>query len=1193
MRQQQQQSNQMYQQQQPRPQSAWKQQQQQMQPQQPSWKQFTGGYGGGGFGGGFASYNTGIPQFTQVNTGGYAVPNNTMMSTGTAPKFELAKTTKVVLATPDGEVKLEVDDKKTQKDLDVKPKSEQTTNTNVNSDKGTPADPVSTNKKTDSEDKKTATAIAPTVEPTGSSNKDAKESKDADAESKDTKDTKDAKDSESKDAGASSTSDEPTKYVPPSRRGKSVGTASTPPPSDPKSTAVSTETAKETSPESTDASTTDKSEDTKSSAVSGKPSKREDVRPKPLVTNSKAAKLGSPKSAGNLGMVKSFSMDNINGKVQAQLGSGKTVEYKDGQFSPLNPQGKKQYDKDFLLKFKDENMEKPFDLDLSVIKVNNDDRKHKRNNNSHGGKHNKYDNNYSNSNSRKNNGRYNNDHGHGGGRRHKGRKGKNRRQERDLPPVEPLKKGENGWVPHSKTGGSDEESPLEVLLRKTRGLLNKLTWEKFETLYEQIMDLGIDSAEIMEGMISEIFDKALDEPTWGPLYAELCARMKEEVSSFDDPNSEKPITFKRLLLDKCQKSFETRENVEDVEGYDEMNDEDKELARVKIKRKMLGNIRFIGELFKLGMLTANIMHECLRQLLTYEDVPEEADLECLAKLLTTIGKTLDTEDNAKNMSAYFARINTITKDKRLPARVRFMLIDVVDLRKDKWVPRRNDNAPKTIAEVHKEAAEAKRKELQELNKNSKGGGRKYGKKGRNNRNGGRDNDNWKGKGKNRGSRNNNDRGNNDRGNNGNSSSSRNNNRNNKRGSSSSNPNKSSSLDNLASEASSEDTGPSEQERIETVERKSMSLLREFLQIRDIKEAMLCIDDLNAPELLHKALETMINYAFEAKTKEIEPVGDLVEAMAEREDMPKAVFKKAFDNILENLQETMMDAPNAWKTLAQLLGRALVAKGLPSDYIVEALTELNDLVEKGIVIKIVCEAFVTIEDQKSQPHVCEVIREAELKDLEMFMPLMERNTGELDTILKEYGLQYVSEAYDESMMISEAEEEEETEVNCGEQILAKLEKGESASDILQWIQANVEEERRTTADFAQLITATMSDFLAISCLPKGVFAAIKEPKEEMKTKEKELMQEYQTLLKRFLGDGDTVAMQVAGLYGVQEVANKRSFPKGWVGRMFHNLYELELIYDPEAFNTWKESEDETGGKQSTIKEAAAFFEFLKE
>lgn len=68
--------------------------------------------------------------------------------------------------------------------------------------------------------------------------------------------------------------------------------------------------------------------------------------------------------------------------------------------------------------------------------------------------------------------------------------------------------------------------------------------------------------------------------------------------------------------------------------------EELEEAKDKARRRSIGNIRFIGELFKLKMLTEAIMHDCVVKLLKNHD---EESLECLCRLLTTIGKDLDFE----------------------------------------------------------------------------------------------------------------------------------------------------------------------------------------------------------------------------------------------------------------------------------------------------------------------------------------------------------------------------------------------------------------------------------------------------------------------------------------------------------------------------------------------------------------------
>lgn len=70
------------------------------------------------------------------------------------------------------------------------------------------------------------------------------------------------------------------------------------------------------------------------------------------------------------------------------------------------------------------------------------------------------------------------------------------------------------------------------------------------------------------------------------------------------------------------------------------------------------------------------------------------------------------------MQEYFGRMQDIvsrsaqSKDGgKISSRIRFMLQDVIDLRAHKWIPRRNENNPKTIDEIQKEA-ESERLDMQ-------------------------------------------------------------------------------------------------------------------------------------------------------------------------------------------------------------------------------------------------------------------------------------------------------------------------------------------------------------------------------------------------------------------------------------------------------------------------------------------------
>ena len=114
----------------------------------------------------------------------------------------------------------------------------------------------------------------------------------------------------------------------------------------------------------------------------------------------------------------------------------------------------------------------------------------------------------------------------------------------------------------------------------------------------------------------------------------------------------------------------------------------------RARHRFLGYIQFIGELNNLKMLADGIMHKIIRRLLMQTD---EESLECLCLLLNTIGKQLEECTESKIVAGYdkgimsfdhyFGKMEGLVKDKKVPARVRFLIQDVIDLRKRNWIPR--------------------------------------------------------------------------------------------------------------------------------------------------------------------------------------------------------------------------------------------------------------------------------------------------------------------------------------------------------------------------------------------------------------------------------------------------------------------------------------------------------------------------
>lgn len=264
---------------------------------------------------------------------------------------------------------------------------------------------------------------------------------------------------------------------------------------------------------------------------------------------------------------------------------------------------------------------------------------------------------------------------------------------------------------------SDKE---EAKQRQLKAILNKLTPQNFEKLFEQVKEVNIDNPGTLAGVISQIFDKALMEPTFCEMYANFCSDLSLVLPDFNE-NDEK-ITFKRLLLNKCQEEFERGEREEaeaektEEEGEVKQTQEEREEKRVKARRRMLGNIRLIGELYKKKMLTERIMHECIKKLLGQSQSPDEEDIEALCKLMSTIGEMIDHSKAKEHMDAYFDIMANLSTNQRYSSRVRFMLKDAIDLRRNKWQQRRKVEGPKKIEEVHRDAAQERQAQATRLSR---------------------------------------------------------------------------------------------------------------------------------------------------------------------------------------------------------------------------------------------------------------------------------------------------------------------------------------------------------------------------------------------------------------------------------------------------------------------------------------------
>ncbi|KAI0465180.1 hypothetical protein LJB42_000404 [Komagataella kurtzmanii] len=304
-------------------------------------------------------------------------------------------------------------------------------------------------------------------------------------------------------------------------------------------------------------------------------------------------------------------------------------------------------------------------------------------------------------------------------------------------PAELPNRAASKWVPRSLRNKEAEVKTApdgsiivseEDIKRKTKSLLNKLTLEFFDDISSDIIALTKqaqweDDVKTLKQVIESIFAKACDEPYWSSMYAKLCAKMCKDTPPEIKETNEKGNTFtggdlvRRVLINRCQTEYQkgwidqlpTNEDGSPLEP-ELMSDEYYKQAAAK--RRGLGLVKFIGQLYQLNLLSDNVIFHCVLGQSKETDNPSEDTMENLVQLLEAVGYRMEMSSEPKIrrvLDLAFANIKAIVDANKIPSRIRFMLMDLMDLRRNGWATTEENAGPKTIQEIHLEA-EIKRSE---------------------------------------------------------------------------------------------------------------------------------------------------------------------------------------------------------------------------------------------------------------------------------------------------------------------------------------------------------------------------------------------------------------------------------------------------------------------------------------------------
>ncbi|KIJ59672.1 hypothetical protein HYDPIDRAFT_118303 [Hydnomerulius pinastri MD-312] len=303
--------------------------------------------------------------------------------------------------------------------------------------------------------------------------------------------------------------------------------------------------------------------------------------------------------------------------------------------------------------------------------------------------------------------------------------------------VAPLQKAANRWVPISLSRKGEGRLAVisrtpEMVEREITAVLNKLTphfiihpeYEQMEELIGRDEERRLSTAEIIalvnksdndEGnqdlvfAARSLYERAIDDPDKAPIYVQCCWDMsrgigkKVQLKGISTPEG-KQISggqfFQQLLLEHVQRALDgnilswgsTIASMRDQNG-EEPQEEHYEAQTAR--RRGLGLVSFVGELFVRGVFPARIIFELLKRLLRNVDNPTEGEIEGLYTLLKERGRRLDVPEYRGHMDIYFKRISELSENSNLSLRLHHLVQDLIELRVRGWQRR-----PSKADEIH-------------------------------------------------------------------------------------------------------------------------------------------------------------------------------------------------------------------------------------------------------------------------------------------------------------------------------------------------------------------------------------------------------------------------------------------------------------------------------------------------------------
>ena len=166
----------------------------------------------------------------------------------------------------------------------------------------------------------------------------------------------------------------------------------------------------------------------------------------------------------------------------------------------------------------------------------------------------------------------------------------------------------------------EEEKGLDDIGKSHREIifhLNRIAPENLKDIVRDLAPFAKEDFNRCEVLTNLIIEKSWEQPKYAASYAKLCSvftKIDEKDFKFEVENlkkDKKSNPFKHLLVEKVQHSFDKQEK--NIPEFENKFAEESYLR--EIKKNMIGNVKFIGELIKSKVIRKKTIKYCVQNLM--------------------------------------------------------------------------------------------------------------------------------------------------------------------------------------------------------------------------------------------------------------------------------------------------------------------------------------------------------------------------------------------------------------------------------------------------------------------------------------------------------------------------------------------------------------------------------------------------